>query len=315
MHERVERPQSIPIWLFAIVLLVIVLFVFIGRQIFPDSAESLPTPIPTIALTIELTPTLALYESPPTVETPAPEILTATPTAVTNTFLIPYEPLPSLPLEDRGLIFSGDRTERVVALTFDVGETADNPAGFDRDIIAVLNQYELPATFFLGGLWMVHNEAETRELVNNPRFELGNHAWSHLDFSQITQEQMSHEIIWTQQKMWDLFGWQTILFRLPYGTYTPETLDVIADHGLLTIQWDVVSGDPDPNILAGPMADWVLQQVQPGSIIIMHANGRGWHTAEALPEIILTLKEDGYRFVTVSEMLGIEFQNPVHGSE
>lgn len=314
MAEQKRYQSQVPLFIVAIVLLMIALLFFLGQQIFPDTVESLPTPVPTLVLNTKATPTLATYnyDSPPTPETIASPVVLETATAVINTFLIPYQPLPPLSAENRGLIFNGDRSQRVVALTFDVGETAENPAGFDWGIINVLNDTETPATFFLGGLWMVHNEAETRALAENPLFELGNHAWSHLDFAQVTPDQMSTEIVWTQEKMWDLFGWQTTLFRLPYGTYTEQSLDVIANHGLLTIQWDVVSGDPDPNVLAGPMTDWVLQQVQPGSIIIMHANGRGWHTAEALPEIITTLRADGYTFVTISQLLGLEPQTPLY---
>jgi peptidoglycan/xylan/chitin deacetylase (PgdA/CDA1 family) len=116
---------------------------------------------------------------------------------------------------------------------------------------------------------------------------------------------MDRQILLTQQTMYDLLGYQTNLFRLPYGTYTEEAIQRINDQGLYIIQWDDVSGDPDPGIDARKMTDWVLQQVQPGSIIIMHANGRGWHTAEALPEIIRSLREQGLTLVTVSELLKI----------
>jgi peptidoglycan/xylan/chitin deacetylase (PgdA/CDA1 family) len=54
------------------------------------------------------------------------------------------------------------------------------------------------------------------------------------------------------------------------------------------------------------MVPWVVKQVQPGSIIIMHANGRGWHTAEALPAIIASLREQGYELVTISALLDLE---------
>ena len=153
---------------------------------------------------------------------------------------------------------------------------------------------------------MHDHQSETLELAGNPLFELGNHSWSHLDFSAITSEEMNQEIQKTQRQMFDILGYQTNLFRLPYGTYNDTSLNVIGENGLYAIQWDVVSGDPDPNIDAASMTPWVLQQVNPGSIIIMHANGRGWHTAEALPTIIQTLRQEGYTLVTVSELLNIE---------
>ena len=111
--------------------------------------------------------------------------------------------------------------------------------------------------------------------------------------------------------MYDLLGYQTNLFRLPFGTYNESALNIVGEYGLYIIQWDVVSGDPDPNINAESMTNWILQQVQPGSIIIMHANGRGWHTAEALPNIIESIRQQGYTLVTVPELLGIPSQKQV----
>ena len=69
------------------------------------------------------------------------------------------------------------------------------------------------------------------------------------------------------------------------------------------IQWDVVSGDPDPNISAEAIVAEVTAQAQNGSIVIMHMNGQGRHTAEALPEVIKQLREQGYTLVTVSQLL------------
>jgi peptidoglycan-N-acetylglucosamine deacetylase len=212
----------------------------------------------------------------------------------------------TVPENRRGLLTNGNRNENKIALTFDLCESERDLAGYDSKIIQILNKTQTPATLFLGGLWMRDHQAETLELAGNPLFELGNHSWSHTDFSTISRDEMEQQILLTQQTMYDLLGYQTNLFRLPYGTYTDEALNVINDQGLYIIQWDDVSGDPDPNIDAKEMTAWVLQQVQPGSIIIMHANGRGWHTAEALPRIIASLREQGYTPVTVSELLNIK---------
>lgn len=292
--------------LFLAVIAIIIMSIFF--YIISRSDSSTPTPPDATQITVSSTPSSTLRPTPTSrvVKTAVSTNVPIEPTVTAVALEATYSPLAPLPTEKRELIFSGNRDKLVVALTFDVGETADDPAGFNRDIIDVLNETETAATFFLGGLWMMNNEAETRELGENPLFELGNHAWSHLDFAQITPEEMSTEILQAQKQMWEYFGWQTGIFRFPFGTYTDESLKLIGDHGLLPIQWDVVSGDPDPNVLAGPMADWVIQQVQPGSIIIMHANGRGWHTAEALPQIIATLEAQGYTFVTISDLLNLE---------
>ena len=77
----------------------------------------------------------------------------------------------------------------------------------------------------------------------------------------------------------------------------------MADQGLYAIQWDLVTGDPDPHRSAKAIAETILDKAHPGAIIVAHANGRGWHTADALAIAIPKLKQAGYGFVTVSELL------------
>jgi hypothetical protein len=91
--------------------------------------------------------------------------------------------------------------------------------------------------------------------------------------------------------------------RFPYGACSAAALDEAAHQGLLPIQWDVSSGDPAFAQSARAIEHQVLTNVQPGSIALFHANGRGWHTEGALPGIIATLKARGYEFATVSELL------------
>jgi hypothetical protein len=72
---------------------------------------------------------------------------------------------------------------------------------------------------------------------------------------------------------------------------------------MTAIQWDVSAGDPWRGATGPIMVKQVLSHVRPGSIVIFHANGRGWHTSDALPEIVAALKQRGYEFVTVSELM------------
>jgi peptidoglycan/xylan/chitin deacetylase (PgdA/CDA1 family) len=93
------------------------------------------------------------------------------------------------------------------------------------------------------------------------------------------------------------------LMRFPYGACSPAALSEVAQQGLLPIQWDVSSGDPTVGLSAQGIQQQVLSNVAPGSIVLFHANGRGWHTEGALPAVIAGLKAQGYEFVTVSELL------------
>ena len=261
-----------------------------ATQVLPSPTILSATPRPSETATITPTSTQTSTPVPPSVtptETPRPNVA------------------PTLPHTDVHFIYNGDREKPYVALTFDLCQKPELPSWFDQGIYDVLTQYDVPATFFMGGDWMRTHVNETLLLASNPKFELGNHSWSHPDLPGLSEEIISKEIVKTQDLLYQLTGRQARLFRLPAGLYDDLTLSVIAWQGLYTIQWDVETGDPDPTIDAERM-NWAVQtRVQNGSII-MHANGRGWHTAEALPGMIANLQSQGYRLVTVSQLLGLE---------
>jgi peptidoglycan/xylan/chitin deacetylase (PgdA/CDA1 family) len=256
------------------------------------------------------TPAATLTASPTAAWTPSPTetaTVTLTPLPTLTPTPTPHGDIaPSLPrLSEVQFIYHGDRSKPYVALTFDLCQKPEYPAWFDQGIYDVLTRYRVPATFFMGGDWMRTHQAETLQLAANPLFELGNHSWSHPDLPDLSESQISAEIVKTQDMLYQLTGRTATLFRLPSGLSNDLVLSVLAWHGLYTIQWDVETGDPDPNIGADRMNWAVRERVQNGSIIIMHANGRGWHTAEALPQMIEYLQSQGYTLVTVSQLLGL----------
>jgi peptidoglycan-N-acetylglucosamine deacetylase len=264
----------------------------------PDVESPISSDVPIFTVTLQ----------PTFIPSPQP---TFTPAVMPVPSLIPTETqrpniAPTLPHADAHFIYHGDRDKPYVALTFDLCQKPELPAWFDQRILDVLIQHDVPATFFMGGDWMRTHVDETLLLASNPKFELGNHSWSHPDLPGLSEETISKEILKTQNLLYELTGRQAKLFRLPAGLYDDLTLSVIAWHGLYTIQWDVETGDPDPTIDAERMNWAVRERVQNGSIVLMHANGRGWHTAEALPEMIQYLQSEGYTLVTVSQLLGLE---------
>ncbi len=93
------------------------------------------------------------------------------------------------------------------------------------------------------------------------------------------------------------------MMRFPYGRCNAKSLAAVAAAGQLAIQWDVVTGDPDPHITAKGIANTILTHAHPGAIVVAHANGRGRNTAAALALALPKLREQGYDFVTVSELL------------
>ncbi len=203
--------------------------------------------------------------------------------------------------------------QKLVALTFDLCERENEVAGYDRAVVEQLIKNGVKATFYAGGKWMQSHSQETKELMTNLLFELGNHTWSHGNLAVLHGEEMQRQILKTQ-RVYEEFrdelvasGYHQIpemrTVRFPYGRCNSESLDFLRQQQLLAIQWDVVTADPSPKQTAKGIINIVKKQVKPGSIIIAHANGRGHGTAGALEELIPWLKRQGYEFVTVSELL------------
>jgi peptidoglycan/xylan/chitin deacetylase (PgdA/CDA1 family) len=212
---------------------------------------------------------------------------------------------------------------RLVALTFDLCEAAGSVSGYDAPIIDYLRTAHVRATFFAGGKWMRSHPEQTMQLMADPLFEVGNHSWTHGNLRVLQGQEMAQQILWPQAQyelLWEELATRAqhqgipaqemahiprepLTFRFPYGACSPEALHTLAEYGLPAVQWDVVSGDPAPQQTAQGIVHTVLSQTRPGSIVVFHANGYGHGTAAALPRIIPTLRQRGFEFVTVSELL------------
>jgi peptidoglycan/xylan/chitin deacetylase (PgdA/CDA1 family) len=214
-------------------------------------------------------------------------------------------------------------SEKLVALTFDLCEQANEKSGYDADLVNYLRDHQVKATFFAGGKWMRSHAEKTMQLMADPLFEIGNHAWTHGNLRVLNGPEMYAQINWTQAEYELLrekllkskcavqFGDKAAVaippsltaFRFPYGACNAQSLAAVNQTGLAAIQWNIVTGDPARGQTADHIARTILDRIQPGSIVVAHANGRGWHTAEALPLIVSKLRSRGYHFVTISELL------------
>lgn len=224
------------------------------------------------------------------------------------------------PSKNDGIVSHGPRDKKQVALTFDADMTpwmhdqyteGAVSSYYDKTLIDELKQTNTKATLFLTGMWIELYPDVAKELASNSLFELANHSYSHPSFSgycyglaQMPPENKQDEVAKTQLLLFNLTQKQNTLFRFPGGCYSPEDITLLNKNGLTGIQWDVV-GDDGFNENKDVIINNVVSTVQNGSIIVMHMNGapNDPKTAEALPIIIQTLKDRGYEFVTVTELL------------
>ncbi len=225
-----------------------------------------------------------------------------------------------LSTEKERIVFHGSEKSKQIALTFDADMTPQMKGNldldyvksyYDQNIISTLEKTNTKATLFLTGMWIEQYPFVAKQLASNPLFELGNHSYSHPSFdgecfglTPSTDEQDKVEIEKTQRILLKITGTDNKLFRFPGGCYSPTDLDIAKRAGVIPIQWDAEGQDgfnPDREFIESN----VLNNVKNGSIIVLHMNGfpNEPETANALPFIISTLKERGFAFVKVSELL------------
>lgn len=199
--------------------------------------------------------------------------------------------------------YRGPDTEKLVALTFDDGPNQP----YTSQILDVLDIYDSKATFFLIG-----NNVETypevvREIVERGH-QVGNHSYTHADLLKLDRQQMAKEIDLTAEIIKSVTGVAPKVFRPPHGFRDPVVLEQARERNLRVIQWSVMARDwkkPGAEVIA----DRVVHQVQNGSIILLHDGdginhgGDRSQSVTATELIIQRLRQQGYRFVTIDELL------------
>jgi peptidoglycan/xylan/chitin deacetylase (PgdA/CDA1 family) len=191
-----------------------------------------------------------------------------------------------------GELRNGPRNRNAVALTFD-----DGPGPYTEGFLAVLRQKHVHGTFFEIGQ-EVPGRAETMRRILRDGNEIGNHTTHHGSYPGYGDLSETNALIRSATHF------QPCLFRPPGGTVNSSVVTAAGAAGLKTILWDVDPSDwTNPG--SGAVYSRVVGATRPGSIVLMHDGGgnRGG-TLAALPQIIDTLRARGYRFATVSELLG-----------
>jgi len=201
------------------------------------------------------------------------------------------------------VITSGPSSCKAVALTFDMCPVLEGN-GYDAPLIDLLVERRIPATFFLSGRWIAKHEAEVKQLLAVPFFEIGTHGQVHAHLPGLDAARQRAEIIGPVALLEKRFGYRGSLFRPPYGEYNDTTVEVTRALGLRFILWNVVSGDPDPHLSQARMLDELRARVHRGSIIVFHGNGKGRHTRAVIDELSQELvQQKGLQPVTVTGLL------------
>lgn len=193
-------------------------------------------------------------------------------------------------------IYSVDTAEKKAALTFDCAWGAsDIPC-----ILDTLKKENIKATFFIVGQWAEKYPMAVKAMAEEGH-DVANHSYSHLRMGALDSSRVKSEISRCGAKLGEISGKKVDLFRAPYGDYNNSVVGTARSLGYFTIQWSVDSLDWKPGISRKEIMTRISGKIKPGCIVLFHNDTP--HTANLLPEIISTVKADGYELVPVSELI------------
>ena len=189
----------------------------------------------------------------------------------------------------------GNRSLKEIALTIDDGPHS----GTGDQLLDILKRERVRATFFVVGIRMKEQPDLIRRMIAEGH-EVANHTFDHIRLSKLEPDQIRREINDNDINFYRITGRHLDLLRPPGVNYNEKVLKVSKDLGYQTIDVNVISKDfqdETPDFIV----DRTLSRTENGSIILLHDDRMG--TVLAMPRVIEALKRDGYKFVTVSEML------------
>lgn len=198
------------------------------------------------------------------------------------------------------LISHKETTEKVVALTFD-----DGPSNLrlTSEVLDILDSFDIKATFFLVGEAMKSKPESVNEIVRRGH-ELANHSYSHKMMLFKSQNWLTEEIAKTDQLIVETGHTGEIYFRPPFGKKLLALPWYLSKHNRKTVTWDIDIRPEAANMNLEKIHQQIEAELKPGSIILMHVllSSRQKSRA-ALPEIIQGIKNKGYTFLKLSELL------------
>ncbi|CAD5979020.1 polysaccharide deacetylase family protein [Planktothrix agardhii] len=198
--------------------------------------------------------------------------------------------------------------QKVIAFTFDDGPWPKST----RQVLDILKDNNIKATFFWVGYALKNQKDIGKEVVNEGHV-IANHTWSHR-YQKYSPAGAAEEIESNNKLIEEVTGVESPLFRPPGGVLDNGLVDYAFKQNHVNILWSVDSQDWKAS--SDKIIDNVLKQAKSGGIILMHdGGGNRSATIKALPIVIKKLKEQGYTFVTVPELLKLADQKPVEPSQ
>lgn len=191
-----------------------------------------------------------------------------------------------------------DPDKPVVALTFDDGPNTLTTV----QVLNKLEKYGVTASFFLVGTNITDETKDIVKRAYDMGCEIDSHSKTHSYMNQMTADEIKEEISYVDDKLMEIIGKPAPFFRPPYIAVNDTMYQNIDKPFICGFGCD----DWDPKVTIDERTERTLEQVQDGAIILLHDSYNNFQTVAALDKIIPALQEQGYQFVTVTELFNVK---------
>lgn len=152
------------------------------------------------------------------------------------------------------------------------------------------------------GFWIDKFEEETKAIAK-AGFDIGNHSRNHLNMPKLSDGEIRAEIEYVNDRVNELTGVTPTYFRAPFGDYSDRLMSALEEMNMVGVQWSIDSLDWK-GLSAKEIYNRVVPKAKSGDIVLFHNNSD--HVLDALPMILSALKSQGFKFVTLSELVATE---------
>ncbi len=194
-------------------------------------------------------------------------------------------------------IYKVENKKNELALTFDIswGETNAIP------ILNVLKKHDVKATFFLSASWAERHPRIVKKIVEDGH-EIGSMGYEYKNYTELERGKIIRDLA-QAKKVFDTLGMKHVSFlRVPTGNFNKNVLKTVHSFGYTVVHWSVDSKDwLNPGV--NSIVQNVTENAKSGDIVLLHASDSAKQTAQALEQIIIWMKKEGYKSVPISDLI------------
>ena len=199
-------------------------------------------------------------------------------------------------LEENSGIALGNSESKIIYLTFDEGYEA----GYTSQILEVLKENDVKATFFLTAHYINTQEELVKQMIDEGHI-IGNHTVNHKSMPSLTEDEIKKEVMDLHQSVYEKFGYEMKYIRPPKGEFSEKTIQVTNSLGYKTVMWSFAYEDwneeKQPN--EENAKEKILNNLHSGEIMLLHGNSKT--NTNILDSVIKEAKNMGYEFKSLDD--------------